>query len=164
MKKLLAIILCAAAVLSLAACAQKNETPEETEEPMAYMANPFVDYKTIEEAEKAAGFELEAPESVAGYSDKMIQVMSGKMIQIIFLNGDDRLFIRKQAGSEDISGSYTEYSQTVSADVGGRDVTYRGDNNLISNATWVSDGYSYAVMADTPIKEADMAAIISQVK
>ncbi len=162
MKKLIAIILCAVAVLSLAACSQKNEPAEE--EPSAYMPNPFVDYDTLEAAEEAAKFELEAPDSVKGFPDKMIQVMSGKMIQIMFLNGDDRLIIRKQAGDEDISGDYNEYSQVVSTDIDGRTVTLEGDNDLVHTATWTADGYSYAVMADTPIKEADMAALISQIK
>ncbi len=162
MKKLIAIVLCAAAVLSLAACAQKNE-PVETE-PIANMVNPFVDYETLEAAEEAAGFELEAPDSINGFPDKLIQVMSGKMIQVMFLNGDDRLIIRKQAGDEDISGDYGEYSRIVSIDIDGRTVTIRGDGDLIHTALWTSDGYSYAIMADTPIKEADMSALVSQVK
>ena len=65
-----------------------------------------MDYASLEEAVKDAGFPLTAPERIEGYDGPLVQLMSGKMLQLIFRSGDDRLIIRKAAGSEDISGNY----------------------------------------------------------
>ena len=126
--------------------------------------NPFVDYETLDAAAQAAGFALTAPEMVEGYSDKLIQVMSNSMIQIIFLDSDDnRLFIRKEAGDADISGDYNNYAEVNTVTVGEYSVTLKGDNGTVSTAIWTNDGYAYAVSADVPMTIEAMTALISQI-
>ena len=159
MKKLAVLLFCTLIVVSLAACAGKTSK----EEPLMQIPNPFVDYDTLEAAAKAAGFELKAPSSVKGFSEKLIQVCDGEMIQVIFLNGDDRLFIRKAEGSEDISGDYNEYSDSRTVTVNGNSVTLRGDDGKVSTAVWTSGGYTYSVSFDTPVSEDEMTGIIGQV-
>ena len=159
MKKLAVLLFCTLIVVSLAACARKTSK----EEPLMQIPNPFVDYDTLEAAAKAAGFELKAPSSVKGFSEKLIQVCDGEMIQVIFLNGDDRLFIRKAEGSEDISGDYNEYSDSRTVTVNGNSVTLRGDDGKVSTAVWTSGGYTYSVSFDTPVSEDEMTGIIGQV-
>jgi len=159
MKKLAVLLFCTLIVVSLAACAGKTSK----EEPLMQIPNPFVDYETLEAAAKAAGFELKAPSSVKGFSEKLIQVCDGEMIQVIFLNGDDRLFIRKAEGSEDISGDYNEYSDSRTVTVNGNSVTLRGDDGKVSTAIWTSGGYTYSVSFDTPVSEDEMTGIIGQV-
>ena len=66
--------------------------------------------------------------------------MSGKMIQVMFLNGDDRLIIRKQAGDEDISGDYGEYSRIVKTDIDGRTVTSRSQADVLDNGVFSFTG------------------------
>lgn len=126
--------------------------------------NPFADYATMEEAEKAAGFSLTAPETVDGYSEKLIQVMSGSMIQIIFRDSEEnRLFIRKEAGSEDISGDYNNYTEINTISVDGREVTMKGENGLVSVAIWTEGAYTYAVTADNPMAQDAMTVLVSAV-
>ncbi len=126
--------------------------------------NPFVDYSTLAEAEKEAGFDLTAPETVDGYSEKFIQVMSGSMIQIIFHDAEDnRLFIRKEAGSEDISGDYNNYTEINTISVDGREVTMKGETGLVSVAIWTDGAYTYAVTADKPMAQDAMSALVSAV-
>ena len=115
------------------------------------VANPFVDYATLDEAAAATGFGLKVPDTVEGYAEKHISVMSGIMLQVIYKNGDDRLFVRKEKGSEDISGDYNVYSDVTSVAVGGRTVTVKGKDGLYSTAVWTDAGFAYAVMADTPM-------------
>ena len=159
MKKLTLLLLCIAAVAALTACAGKQST----EEPLMQIPNPFVDYDSLEAAAKAAGFELKAPSSVEGFSEKVIQVCNGEMIQVIFLNGDDRLFIRKAEGSDDISGDYNEYSDNGTVTVDGNSVTLRGDDGKVSTAVWTSGKYTYSVSFDTPVTEETMIALIGQI-
>jgi len=159
MKKLAVLLFCTLIVVSLAACAGKTSK----EEPLMQIPNPFVDYDSLEAAAKAAGFELKAPSSVEGFSEKVIQVCNGEMIQVIFLNGDDRLFIRKAEGSDDISGDYNEYSDNGTVTVDGNSVTLRGDDGKVSTAVWTSGKYTYSVSFDTPVTEETMIALIGQI-
>ncbi len=159
MKKLAVLLFCTLIVVSLAACAGKTSK----EEPLMQIPNPFVDYDSLEAAAKAAGFELKSPSSVEGFSEKAIQVCNGEMIQVIFLNGDDRLFIRKAEGSDDISGDYNEYSDNGTVTVDGNSVTLRGDDGKVSTAVWTSGKYTYSVSFDTPVTEETMIALIGQI-
>ena len=184
MKKLIVTLLAAMLLLSLCACAGKEtketaapETEPGTEartetaaapEDETHMglggvqiANPFVDYDTLEEAAAQTGFELTVPETVEGYPERMIQVMDGAMLQVIWLNGEDRLFVRKAAGSEDVSGDYNVYSDVRTLTVGEREVTLQGEAGAYSLATWQANGYSYAVMADDPMSAEALTALIS---
>ena len=120
MKTRLLALVCCLCTLSLAACGAKEAAPV-SDAPGAQIANPFVDYATLAEAEAAAGFPLSAPLSIDGFDEPMIQLMSGKMLQLIFRSGDDRLIIRKAAGSEDISGDSNTYPETKTAKITGRE-------------------------------------------
>ncbi len=129
------------------------------------IANPFVDYASLDDAANAAGFALTAPEAVEGWDgEKLVQVMSGSMIQIIFHDGDDdRLFVRKEAGDADISGDYNSYAEVNTTAVGEYEVTLKGNDGTVSTAIWARGGYSYAVMSDVPMSADAMSTIIAQV-
>ena len=128
------------------------------------IANPFVDYATLEEAAQAAGFTLKVPNVKEG-SVPVIQVMDGVMIQFIFVdeNGDPSLYIRKEAGDEDISGDYNEYPEITTETVGDRTVTVKGSDGKVSVAIWTANGYSYAVMSETPMEKDAMLALINDI-
>lgn len=183
MKKTIAILLAAVTLLGLAACAgdapaqdaapetkaqtvtQTATEPEIEAGPMqgglVQIANPFVDYDTLEEAAKQTGFALTVPEVVEGYAERTIQVMDNTMLQVIYWNGDSRLFVRKAAGSEDISGDYNTYDDVQTVTVGDREVSLQGSGGTYSLAAWVADGYTYAVMADEPLTAEALTALIS---
>ena len=137
------------------------ELAADAEAGNAQIPNPFVDYDSLAEAAEAAGFDMIAPETMEGYSEKIIQVMNSKMIQVIFLNGDSRLFLRKAAGSEDISGDYNVYAETQTATFGDYSVTMKGDDGRISLAIWTDNGYTYAVTSDETMSVEDMSTLVS---
>ena len=139
---------------------------EETEAPdngSAGIANPFVDYATLAEAEEAAGFTLKLPERVKGYPEQTVQLMSGKMLQVIYRNGDKRVIIRKAAGEDDISGDYNSYAEERAVIAGGHEVTVKGNEGKVSLAVWTRNGYSFAVCFDEPAELETAAAIIEQI-
>lgn len=107
------------------------------------VVNPFVTYDSLDEAEKAAGFELILPERIEGYDEPLVQLMSGKMIQVIY--GDREIYIRKMASDDDISGDYNVYKVNEVSDLTGVDVIYKGDGEKIYNVTWHKEGYAYSV-------------------
>ena len=155
--------MCAALSLSCAACASgnndKSDQPgnEESGENMQ-IPNPFVEYATLKDAEKAAGFVISVPENIDGKEISRIEVMDGKMIQVRY--GDDlEICIRKQAGDEDISGDYNEYTSVEEKD----GVTLKGDGELLYTAVWVKDSYSYAVMVNEGMSPNGFTSIVDSV-
>ena len=146
MKKFIAVLVGAVMTMSAMPMAFAAETTA-VEDTLIGMPNPFVDYDSLKEAEKAVGFEINAPESIDGYSEKHISVMDGKMIQVIYINGDKQICIRKEKGNDDISGDYTKYAEKKITDIDGVTITLKGGNGKYGNATWTADGYSYSIGA-----------------
>ena len=80
-------ILAAGLMFVVAACGVKaGDVNERTDiiEDQVQIPNPFVDFETMEEASKLAGFSLTAPDSIDGYSDRIIQAVEGELVQVIF--------------------------------------------------------------------------------
>ena len=161
MKRFLTLILCGVCALSLAACGGAKPAPAEA--PGAQIANPSVDYADLAGAAADAGFTIAAPVSIDGYDGPHIQLMSGKMLQLIFTAGDDRLILRKQAGSEDISGDYNSYPVTKTAKINGSSVTLKGADGKFSTAVWCANGYSYAVVSDVPLPSDILTDLIAEI-
>lgn len=172
-KKVTLMILCAATMLSMAACGDKedktigaettSQTVVENEEKIptdgaattttedivigdnAQIPNPFVDCDTLADAAALAGFDIIVPDSVEGYEERTITAMENDMIQVLYLHGDDEICVRKAAGDEDCSGDYNEYSEEKTVTVGDREVTLRGNNGKVMVAVWTEGGYSYSI-------------------
>ena len=173
MKKMLAILLSALMILSLAACSQgkpDNRTDPESGNTLGeggnmQIGNPWVDCATLDEAAKTAGFDIAIPGKFEGYANKVYQAIEKTMIQVFYYDGDpeaesSRITVRKGTGSDDISGDYNEYSEKKTVQIHGIDVLVKGEKGLIHCATWIKDGYSFAIVADKGLtKEALSNAI-----
>ncbi len=119
--------------------------------------NPFINFATVEEAEKAAGFEISLPQAVKAYDSILYRAMRGEMIEVVYLdeNKDEGYRIRKAVNAEDdISGDSTEYAAEKMLKTGdGTEVHVRGNqDDEWSTASWKASGedgkeYSYAVLA-----------------
>ena len=174
MKKMLALLLAALMILSLAACGQK--VPDDRRDPEGgnvpdgagnmQIGNPWVECATLDEAAKVAGFDIAIPGKFDGYPNRSYQAMEKSMIEVIYYDGapgaevTNRVMVRKGTGTEDISGDYNEYSEIETARMHGVDVLLKGEKGLVYCATWTKDGYSFAITADKGLtKEALSNAI-----
>lgn len=172
-KKVTLMTLCAATMLSMAACGEKQDktigaenagqTIVENEEKIptdgaatttteeiligdnTQIPNPFVDCDTLADASALAGFDIIVPDSVDGYEERTITAMENDMIQVLYLHGDDQICIRKAVGEEECSGDYNEYSEEKIVTVGDREITMRGNNGKVMVAVWTEGGYSYSI-------------------
>lgn len=172
-KKVTLMILCAAAMLSMAACGDKEEksigaetagqtvveneekiptdgaTTTTTEEILVgdntQIPNPFTDCDTLADAAVLAGFDIIVPDSVDGYEERAITAMENDMIQVLYLHGDDQICVRKAAGEEECSGDYNVYSEEKTVTAGDREITLRGNNGKVMVAVWTEGGYSYSI-------------------
>ena len=129
----------------------------ETETGAANMINPVSEYETLGAAQRAAGVEIEIPEGPEGYPVTCYHAIKNiGLLEIVYLDGPansedskEGYRVRKQAGEDDISGDYNEYSEIMEYEVeGGRIVTLKGNDGAIYCMTWTDGGYSYAVDID----------------
>ncbi len=129
----------------------------ETETEAANMINPVSEYETLGAAERAAGVEIEIPNGPEGYPVTCYHAIKNiGLLEIVYLDGPansedskEGYRIRKQAGEDDISGDYNEYSEIMEQEVeGGRIVTLKGNDGAVYCMTWTDGGYSYAVDID----------------
>ena len=130
-------------------------------EEYTQIANPVVEYgsdeESLESAEKHVGFRLDIPADIK--ADQYI-VISGKILEVDFEAG----YIRKSAGSDDISGDYNEYAETAEKDIGGKTVTLKGNGGRIYLAIWTDGGYTYCVGMYDGVTEDRMASLAEAVK
>lgn len=142
-------------------------------EEEAQIANPFQEVSSLAEAAEIVGFDMTVPEAPASHPDTVIRVLAdSRLVEVLYVNAaneteesQDELYrVRKAAGSDDISGDYNSYPQTIAQEIGGVTVTLRGEDEKWSVAVWASDGYAYAVDAqDHPLTLEEMTEIISAI-
>ena len=171
MKKLISAVLLLSMILLCSACGSESaSSPMESNEFSAQIANPFVECSSMEEAANIAGFTLTAPDMLDGYSEKLIQAVSGEMLQIFYTDTDEEediyreLLVRKAPGTDDISGDFGDYVEETVEEVNGRTITFRGTEGWgVSNAAWSSDGYSYYISYNIGVPKEEAIALISQI-
>ena len=126
--------------------------------------NPFVEYGTLADAEKAAGFTFKVPEQMNGCKQSYISVMDGKMQQVVYEKGESQVTLRKMAGTDDISGVNIDYAKKDQVAIGGHQTELRGDGTSVFVAVWNNGGYTYAVYADAGVTAAQMTAIVESIQ
>ena len=126
--------------------------------------NPFVDYQTLAEAEKAAGYTIKLPEQIEGYKQTAYSVRSAQMLQVVYEKEASQITIRKEAGTDDISGVYIDYAKKEAQTIGGHQTELRGDGTHVYVAVWNQNGYTYSVYADAGVTAAQMTAIVESIQ
>lgn len=119
------------------------------------MANPWIDYQSLEEAAAAADVSIAIPEKALSELDAEAanyRAIPGSLLEVICRNqaGDEVLRIRKAPASAedgDISGDYNSYEHVEELEDGGRIYRLSGNSGKISLATWTEAGCSFAVSA-----------------
>lgn len=141
------------------------DTDPLSEDNHVQIPNPFVGYKTLEQAAQAAGFGLTVPDTVNRSDSRVFQVIEDEMLEVIYCKGEDETArIRKAPGNQNISGDYTVYSQVNTISVNGSKVTMSGSDDKVSLATWTNSGYTYAVSVAGGISRSDMTALVSTIQ
>jgi len=160
MKKLFAIMLSAVMVLSFTACSKQSDKNQ--------IPNPFVDCKTIKDAEEIAGFKVTTPDKIPeGYTENVIQAIKGDLVQIIYKYGENEITFRqakKGEENEDISGDYNVYSEKNTIMTGGLEVVIKGNDGKVSNALFTNGDYIYSITANPGEIGLDKTDIINMIE
>lgn len=117
--------------------------------------NPFTEYSTVADAQKALSFTAPVPQTLPdGYTLDNVSLMGNDFLQIMYKNGEKELTYRVAKSKDDISGDYNTYSGSQSEKAGNYTVTLKS-NGSTANAVWTDGDYSFAVFSSN----ADTAAI-----
>ncbi len=155
MKKILTIAICSLMsihpMLSFA-----NQAPETTQELITGMANPFMDFKTLEEAEKKAGFDINLPNNIPSEyvaTDFRAMVNGTKLIEVIYKNKNQVINFRKGI-VENISGVYVKFTDNFKVEIADKTINLKGKDGKVQLATWSDGNFSYSINA-TSYNDAD---------
>lgn len=136
---------------------------DNNEEEIVGMPNPFVEYKTVDEAQKVLHFSAVVPSNVKGYELKNVSVMSNEMLQLIYKNGDKEITYRVEKGSDDISGDYNEYKDIKTVKVGDVEIKVRKSEETMSTI-WTNGDLTFSLYSNGNLTEKDITDIISSIK
>ncbi|MBO4338491.1 MAG: hypothetical protein J5877_01050 [Clostridia bacterium] len=130
---------------------------ETAEEENAEIPNPVVGYQTLEDAEKAVGFNIEYKgiDRVINYS-----VISNEILEISFKGG----YMRKAKGRTDISGDYNVYKEEITPEINGNTVTLRGVGKLYYLALWTDGDFTYCLGLENGASESEITNLVKGIK
>jgi len=139
----------------------RNQTPQ------LMIGSPIQYADSLEEACELAGFEMSVPDAAKPYTKVDCTVYDGAMIEVSYMTEDESAtgyYIRKAAGSDDISGDYNEYAAEQTLTVNGVDVVLKGNDGAWNLAIWTKDGYTYALVAcEQSMSLEEISALVSQI-
>jgi len=123
----------------------------------AQIPNPITEYKTLAEAEKAAGYTVKTS---AYFKDTAVERVATieKLVELDYAGG---ITYRMAPGSEDPSGDYNDYASTKTLKIGAYTVTAKGDGKTVSLATFSDGTCGYSFDFETGVSEAVLTQIVS---
>lgn len=153
-------------VLPLAACLALVITAALVFSPPA---SPGVDIVPgIEEVEdlealsEAVGFEVQEPVGLPFEIGAVEYTNYGGMAQIALYGEEESAVYRKAAGTEPVSGDYTDYSSVTELTVRGAEVTLKGaEDGRYTLAEWSDGAYSYSLSLTISMDESGWAELIA---
>lgn len=146
----------------MTACTAAQQPASSEEEQDVQIPNPFVDCETLEEAEALAGFELTVPAS-AWEGTETFRAQEGTMVEVICTDEQQQLRIRKALSGEDISGDYNQYPQEQTVMAGEREVTLRGQDDLVYVAVWSQGEASFSITVSDGAEQQQLLALIEEI-
>ncbi len=135
----------------------------ELEEAEIDMINPFIDCRTLEEAEEIAGFEFNVPDDLEPDLEAQYRALEGKLIEVIYFDRGEEIYRIRKGTESDVSGDYNDYSVSVCVDASTWAGELKGYKEGLTNcAVWTGDdGFGYSLTtAAAPIKTDRVCEII----
>ena len=127
------------------------------------MINPFIDCRTLEEAEEIAGFEFNVPDDLEPDLEAEYRALEGKLIEVIYYDRGEEIYRIRKGTERDVSGDYNEYSVSVCVDTAAWGGELKGYKDGLTNcAVWTDeDGFGYSLTTEAaPIKTDRVIEII----
>jgi len=136
-----------------------------TKEPLQQAIPDIVEYPSAHELSKAVGFTVKEIQDVP-FEVQTVQYTAywKELSQIRYIGRNNTVVLRMAAGSKDVSGDYTVYTDIKNITVNGHSVTLKGDANKYRTAVWQAQEYSYSVQFTEGISEQEMLNTLQSVE
>lgn len=164
MKKRFTAIAAIAAVAVLAGGCATSASVVSSE---AMKADPWVELKTLEEAEESVGLELVVPDMSEYGSEEVYRVCEALTeLEIQYYDGDDlAAYIRKAEDNGDISGDYQEYAYSEEIEAGDKTAEIKGDSeDSVKLAIWHDGDMAFCIGVTNGVSVDTMSKLISGVE
>lgn len=136
--------------------AQEDNVTIETDDS-DQVANEIVECTSVEELSEKVGFSVyDLKKETLPFKADTVEYYSywNYLAEIEYIGSDGNYAVyRKQAGSEDPSGDYNEYSVQNVISLKDIQITLKGDRGLYNLAVWTYGGYSYSIYLSDGISE-----------
>lgn len=132
----------------LAGCSSKSVK----QDPSTSMANPWVEYSSLESALAHVSFDVKVPDQ----KDANYLVMDDALFEMQY----DDISLRKEIGLDDISGDYNEYKDIQDIDISGIHVTCKSNEDLIHCAIWYWNEYAYSMTSEKGVNLDSLKSIV----
>lgn len=158
MRKLITLLLASVFILSLCSCGNTNSSSSNISKPSnpddgLEMANPWAEYETIEEAEKAARFSFSAIKSAEINSIAVMITEDVNIIKATFYDGDNLITVKKGNTTDDVSNDSREFKNLVEELKDDITLVYKGNNDTFGLVIWTKDNYSYSISCEKEISK-----------
>lgn len=130
-----------------------------SEDDSVQLPNPLTEHTSLAELNKALGFEIALPSVPEGYKAETFIDIAGETGNIRFTKGENELCYRVAKGSGDISGDYNEYAETRTVKNDAGTITLRGAGGRVFSAVWTRGGFTYSVVSDEGLTDAQVLTI-----
>ena len=132
------------------------------------VSNPFaeaIECKSANELSQRAGFTVKDVEYIPFEIESTSYRWCGdELAEIEYVGSDNTLLYRKSVGTDDISGDYTDYEQSINENVNGRNVTIKGDKDSCFLAVWQCNGYSFSINVSQGVDYDSMLKMIESIE
>lgn len=149
-------------LLPLAACfvlllagffSVRHFMPGGTVEPqpsdLVMVGSPIVDVADADALSQAVGFSVKEVTALPFQADEVTYASFwSDLAQVKYTGQDQVVTFRQSLGTEDNSGDYTIYAETVTHEIAGMDVTLKGDGQTYALAVWSDGEYAYSIHAE----------------
>lgn len=124
------------------------------------IANPWQEVTSVQEAKDICGFTIDVPDNIDSGAIESIQVTDN----IIEVNYDNDISIRKGNTNEDISGDYNDYSNVIEQTINNINVTLKGNDNNYNSVVYYVNQYCYSIYSVNGISIDLIAYVVNNIE
>ena len=126
----------------------------------------YITCTTLEDAQRLAGFEMDAPDEYEGNTLTTIRCFENEMLELIYRDSDGRETIRiRKASSQEMLDDYIEdYEVDETSAAGDIQVRIRGTFEGIDVVTWSENGFFFSIDTNgTALSKEQAATLVNKV-
>lgn len=161
LKKALSLAACFVLLLAGVMALPQLLSRSEAELPPVLDSQGIEEVASLEELSKLVGFEIKEDFSLPfEVTERSYVSYWNDLAEIDYAGEGQSAVYRQSPGTEENSGDYTPYSQSVALKLDGRTVTLKGDQDAFPLALWTEGGYAYSLRLSKALSAEDWGKIL----